>query len=205
MILVSFQQVWKLDLDLLFEKGQLRLQDSQVFRDIEQSGFVGTRIPIHHGWLYGWVGIEVDGDSSIRISDYAWNLVPNETVVTGVASHRTFESLLLGDADLDGVVGFQDFLVFSANFGRAGSWQQGDFNFDQQVDFKDFLVLSNSFGTDTKTANVPEPSSSTLLMMILLGLVIHPPSISWLSRSHERMDCLHQSAEWLNELGTSNI
>jgi len=51
-----------------------------------------------------------------------------------------------GDANLDGVVDFNDFLVIAANYNQEGSWSRGDFNGDGFVDFADFLALSRNFG-----------------------------------------------------------
>ena len=55
----------------------------------------------------------------------------------------------LGDTNLDGVVGFGDFLALSGNFGRTdATWRDGDFNGDGVVDFFDYLTLSRNFGFD---------------------------------------------------------
>ena len=52
-----------------------------------------------------------------------------------------------GDFDLDGSVGFSDFLLLASAFGGAGDgWEQGDANGDEMVDFADFLILSSNFG-----------------------------------------------------------
>lgn len=125
------------------------------------------------GWIYGWIGVEINSDSSLEISDYAWNSLPNQTVITGVASDRTFTSLLPGDANLDGIVGFQDFLICSSNFGQRGRWHDGDFNFDQQVDFNDFLELSTNFGFSAASVSVPEPTAFGLLSFVctIVGFV----------------------------------
>ena len=56
---------------------------------------------------------------------------------------------LIADADSDGQVGFSDFLILSANFGRQDDdvmFADGDFNEDQMVSFADFLLLSANFG-----------------------------------------------------------
>jgi len=56
--------------------------------------------------------------------------------------------LLYGDIDADGIVEFDDFLVFSSNFGDIGElfFYDGDFNGDGEVGFDDFLGLSGNFG-----------------------------------------------------------
>ena len=52
-----------------------------------------------------------------------------------------------GDLDLDGRVGFADFLVLSQNFGKQDvGYGLGDVNGDGSVGFDDFLMLSESFG-----------------------------------------------------------
>lgn len=70
---------------------------------------------------------------------------------------------LPGDADLNGVVEFADFLSLASSFGSASSWASGDFDGDGFVLFPDFLMLAKNFGKpDTKAAAIPEPSSWTL-------------------------------------------
>lgn len=52
-----------------------------------------------------------------------------------------------GDANLDGLVDFSDFLQLSSNYGlENSSWSQGDFDGNGTVNFEDFLLLSNNFG-----------------------------------------------------------
>ncbi len=51
-----------------------------------------------------------------------------------------------GDANLDGVVAFDDFLTLSANFGQSATWSTGDFDGDGRIGFLDFLALSRNFG-----------------------------------------------------------
>ncbi len=74
------------------------------------------------------------------------------------------EQAILGDSDNDGVVGFQDFLRLSANFGDPGDWTSGDFDGDGIVQFADFLILSRGFGgpSPAAQASVPEPNALTI-------------------------------------------
>lgn len=80
-----------------------------------------------------------------------------------------------GDADLNGVVEFPDFLALSGAFGTEGGWAEGDFNGDGIVEFPDFLDLSANFGSMREAAaSVPEPSGSSLLLIcvpFILGFV----------------------------------
>ena len=52
-----------------------------------------------------------------------------------------------GDANLDGAVNFQDFLILSTNFGKEEAiWEEGNFDVEPSVSFADFLLLSTEFG-----------------------------------------------------------
>lgn len=153
-----------------FQDDNTLLQSSMVFRDITQSGFVGVRTPVANGFLYAWIGIEVDGDSSITISDYAWNSIPNDGIVTGVASKRSLGQLIPGDANMDGVVDFSDFLICSSNFDKPGRWHHGNFNGDRLVDFSDFLMLSDNFQASVG-ASVPEPDGMQITVTLAICLI----------------------------------
>lgn len=69
--------------------------------------------------------------------------IVNDADIVALLAER---SVKRGDADLDGRVGFKDFLLLSASFGKAGGWQAGNFDGDVEVDFADFLTLSSRFG-----------------------------------------------------------
>lgn len=55
---------------------------------------------------------------------------------------------IVGDANGDGEVAFADFLMLSANYGKAvdAVWGDGDFDGNGSVDFTDFLLLSARYG-----------------------------------------------------------
>jgi hypothetical protein len=54
---------------------------------------------------------------------------------------------LLGDANVDGVVNFADFVLLSNHYGQANQgWVGADFNGDGVVNFADFVQLSNHYG-----------------------------------------------------------
>ena len=99
-----------------------------------------------------------------------------QSVVDGTASLDVVDAwlsdagLLNGDADLNGVVEFPDFLTLSANYGSGeATWSQGEFDCDGEVGFTDFLLLSENFSTGERLAAVPEPSTLWLLLMAMLG------------------------------------
>jgi hypothetical protein len=58
-----------------------------------------------------------------------------------------------GDANLDGVVDWNDFLILKANYGMPGaSWQQGNFDGDSAVDAADYEILAQNINTAGWTA-----------------------------------------------------
>ena len=60
---------------------------------------------------------------------------------------------LCGDANLDGNVDFDDFIIVQENFGSEGSWGTGDFDGDNVVKFPDFLILSENYGNSIGAAS----------------------------------------------------
>ncbi len=76
----------------------------------------------------------------------------------------------LGDLDGSGEVDFSDFLALSTNFGNAvASHQEGDVDCNGTVEFADFLILSANFGQAVGTSPVPEPNTSALLTLAMIG------------------------------------
>lgn len=74
------------------------------------------------------------------------------------ASENGFSSpFLAGDTDLNGSVGFDDFLQLANNFGTGTEWAQGNFHGSGTVHFGDFLALANQFGNEISAVAVPEP------------------------------------------------
>ena len=72
-----------------------------------------------------------------------------------------------GDADLNRVVNFDDFVVIANQFGNNGTgWGGGNFNLDFSTNFSDFVLLSNNFGMDFTAHDtlVPEPAAQWLLI-----------------------------------------
>lgn len=79
--------------------------------------------------------------------------------------------VVLGDIDLDGVVGFQDFLILSRGFGEGATYSGGDISCDGIILFGDFLTFSRQFGATSMAASqsVPEPET-WLAVFITAGL-----------------------------------
>jgi hypothetical protein len=57
-----------------------------------------------------------------------------------------------GDADLNGVVNFDDYARIDGGFNTGGStWFTGDFDYNNQVNFDDYALIDLSFNTQTGT------------------------------------------------------
>ncbi len=80
---------------------------------------------------------------------------------------------LQGDANLDGSVDGDDFLVWNAGkFTLTAAWCAGDFSADGTVDGGDFLLWnSNKFQSSGRVSAVPEPQCFVLLLIALWPLI----------------------------------
>ena len=77
--------------------------------------------------------------------------------------------LIKGDADGNGKVNFDDYLVLESSFGTNVTKGTGaDFDGNGTVNFDDYLVLEANFGTGTA---VPEPMTMSLLGLGALALI----------------------------------
>ena len=115
--------------------------------------------------------LDCSGDDRVTIRDLN---CANETGTTHELLERL--GLLQGDLDGSGTVDFEDFLIFSLNFGQAlGQYTAGDIDSDGSVSFPDFLILSRNFGQ--AAVAVPEGRSPGwgLLVAGACGLFCHRP------------------------------
>lgn len=104
--------------------------------------------------------LDVNLDGKINDADLAFieKLIPNK---------------IPGDANLDGLVVFADFLVLSRNYEKQTElWSEGDFDGDGFVRFPDFLALSANFeSTDRSVAGaVPEPAATVTFFLGILTI-----------------------------------
>jgi autotransporter-associated beta strand protein len=148
-----------------------------------QSGFNGG----------AWNGPGIDSSAAAANSGsyglgYADSADPGNPA--GLAS-RTIEVAyaLLGDVNLDGTVNGVDFGVLAANFNQGVSrWDQGDFNYDNAVNGVDFGFLAANFNRGASgaadfaalqafaaanglLADVPEPTTATILILGSAGIL----------------------------------
>lgn len=124
--------------------------------------------------------VTLDGWADTRDVD-AW------LVDAGAAELASGHPFLPGDANLDGVVDGQDFVVWNSNkFTLRAAWCAGDFNADGVVDGQDFVIW-NTHKFQTAATAVPE--SAHALVMCVACLVPF-----WLGRrAVPRETCGHQS------------
>jgi hypothetical protein len=80
-----------------------------------------------------------------------------------------FDSLMAGDADLDGDVDLSDLGTLASNFGSNGrNWVHGDFDFDGDVDLADLGSVASNYEAGRSQAladfqsMVPEPAAASL-------------------------------------------
>jgi len=80
------------------------------------------------------------------------------------AQYVAIRTVYGGDAQLDGDVDFNDFMLLYNNYGKPTgmTWDTGDFDYNGNVNFNDFMVLYNNYGL-TGGNHVPEPATLALL------------------------------------------
>ena len=118
----------------------------------------------------------------------------NETITIQIGDEvpLVVDGVILGDADLNGVVNLDDFFALRDSFGGDAGWAGGDFDFDGIVDLDDFFSLRDNFGASSATVaqlalldefaaqTVPEPQAFGLLGLGVLvlasqrGMVVDP-------------------------------
>jgi len=115
------------------------------------------------------------------------------------------EPALVGDANLDGKVDFDDLLILAQNVGTTNAdWMHGDFNYDSKIDFNDLLSLAQNVGrTNGNTplgaelpasfmaewnlalaeinsaGSVPEPATLSLLSTVAMTLLVRRRRAKW--------------------------
>jgi hypothetical protein len=76
------------------------------------------------------------------------------------ASSVLARDTILGDANLDGAVGFPDLVRLAQNYNSTGAnWAQGDFTYDGNVNFADLVKLAQNYNTSLPAALPGSPSA----------------------------------------------
>jgi cytochrome c peroxidase len=118
-------------------------------------------------------GIPVDG-SNQRYDINSDGVLNNDDVVLWLSEAALVDGLASpyksGDANLDGFVDGQDFILWNdSRFTASLAWNDGDFNGDGFVDGQDFILWNENKFTSSDVATVPEPTTGLLL---LIGLFV---------------------------------
>lgn len=133
----------------------------------------------------GGPSFELFGNTMVLIGNHS-SAIPNTFYDTSVpAAVSYFDSVMSaygesthkvyfphpGDANLDGIVGPEDFGVLKDNFGLSeltNAWGVGDFNGDGEIGPEDFGILKDNFGYSYTTIATPEPTTSAIIIVGLL-------------------------------------
>jgi hypothetical protein len=111
---------------------------------------------------------DLTGDNLVDLADRdAW------LAAGGAVNLPSGNPYLLGDANLDGSVDGQDFVVWNSNkFTIIAAWCSGDFNADGAINGQDYITWnSNKFTSSDQVFAVPEPSACVVAIWALIGLV----------------------------------
>jgi len=131
------------------------------FGDYDLDGQLGTedinRLASEVASLATNLSFDLDANGSIQLADVEFWL--------------DIKGSLQGDLNLNGTVGFPDFLVLADNFGKPAEWSAGDLDADGSAGFPDFLLLANNFGQSANpiAEPVPEPAAIQLFISALTG------------------------------------
>jgi hypothetical protein len=101
---------------------------------------------------------------------------------------------LLGDANLDGTVNFNDFSIVQTHYGQPGDWADGDFNYDGTVNFNDFSLLQNNYGktmgtspeitpTATENTSVSKPTTTSTVAPTTTALSVTTSPVTTVAKS----------------------
>lgn len=121
---------------------------------------------------------DLSGDGLVTLADRdAW------LTEAGAANLASGNAYLVGDANLDGVVDAQDFIVWNNNkFTLTAAWCRGDLNADGRVDALDFVEWNDhKFMSSDGVSQVPEPSDHGVALLISCGLAALVGSRPWRS------------------------
>jgi hypothetical protein len=119
---VAHSQINAADIDRLFEIGNSQPNRATRIYDLNHDGILLNGAPSVSNFQ-----LVVDVNSEI------------DTLVRGILNTN------YGDYNLDGDVGFDDFLVLTNTFNTDGGWASGDLNGDFHIDLADFVVFRWSY------------------------------------------------------------
>ncbi len=108
---------------------------------------------------------DLNDDGMVNLNDLDVWLV--EAGAMNLASGNAY---LAGDANLDGDVNGQDFLIWNDNkFTNEAAWTKGDFTANGAIDGQDFLVWNDNKFQSADIVGVPEPGVGRLAAICLVA------------------------------------
>ncbi len=136
-------------------------------------------------------GIAAEGET-LWVSYESKGETPNRRVaVFDMGNAVVIQDPLPGDVDLDGEVGFVDYLIFQGSYDGPGGWNEGDFDGDGWVGFTDYLLMQANFGNTesspslasaslqiesfAQALSIPEPGTLAILTLGAIGWVRRRP------------------------------
>ena len=143
--------------------------------DISLSGGLSLVTPNDWAPAYGETAVLIGGTGQLSglFDSVQGMLLSSQQSVAVIyeASEVSAVVALPGDANLDGTVDGQDFVIWNTNkFSGGKSWETGDFNGDGTVDGQDFVVWnSNKFTSVDEIVAVPEPIGWSVGLLLVLG------------------------------------
>ncbi len=105
---------------------------------------------------------DLNGDGTVDLGDRDRWLSE-----AGIANLPSQNPYLLGDANLDGFVDGQDFIIWNGHkFSQTTAWSRGNFNGDDFIDGQDFIAWNNNKFQSSATVAVPEPATGSMWLAV---------------------------------------
>ncbi len=117
----------------LFFKGHI---DQVSIRELQDHEFEFQSVAVDEALEI----VQDNDDEQVLIDGETNSTTPTENTVAQPEDTASTDAVL-GDLTGDGLVTFDDFMVFAPNFGKSGENLAGDFDSDGQVSFLDFVIL----------------------------------------------------------------
>ena len=91
----------------------------------------------------GWYRVTISGSA---VKDIAGNAMGSDYVYGNEYPQDAMLVPILGDANLDGVVGYADLSIVMAHMGQSGHWTEGDFDCNGWVNAGDYIIYKQHNG-----------------------------------------------------------